>query len=117
MIKSKKVITTLMLSLILTIGSVATVFAEQDVSSIDTTSVSTRTRLPGSDMWTRGLYKSTDPGWYMAYSYYKNGSYNTYVKASLGGDCYRRNGVCGYTVTINNEKKTTSGYAVYAGIR
>ncbi|CBZ02317.1 lactococcin 972 family bacteriocin [Clostridium botulinum] len=40
--------------------------------------------LPGSDNWNRGI-KSGGNGYYMAYSYYYNPSYDHMAKASLPG--------------------------------
>lgn len=108
MLKSKKLITTLMLSAVLLAGAAIPASA---VISYDTVPTSGRTVLQGSDKWTRGLYNGNN-GWYMSYSYYQNYSYNSYVKASLNGGTNSSQNVVGYTACANRNEPTTYGYAV-----
>ena len=115
MLKSKKIFTTLILAAIITVGTVIPAFAVTQVSTIDTTNQVGRTILNGSDCWNRGLYDGNN-GWYMAYSYYKNYSYRSYVKSSLNGESKIGENAISYTAIANTRSyQTTSGYKVYAG--
>ncbi|MBC8059621.1 MAG: hypothetical protein H7Y18_03040 [Clostridiaceae bacterium] len=118
MLKSNKLITSLMLSAILVIGSTFTVLASIiETSTTNGVPTTHNTIMPGTDLWTRGIHNYGN-GWYMGYSYYKNDAYWHYVKVTISsGVINYRSQVAPYTVCANSpDSKSTSGFTAYCGI-
>jgi hypothetical protein len=74
--------------------------------------------LPGSDLWTRGIYDGHN-GYYMAYSYYNNNVYTHAAKAVLSGSAVTSPlGAPGVTVDASSDSYPSYSTAqVYAAVQ